>query len=83
MEDTSKRVIKVLAEAAGKDPDDVKPEHSFKDDLEFDSLDSVEAVMALEEEFEFEIAEDEANAVDTVAKAIELAEKKLAAGQGK
>ena len=83
MDEVSKRVIKVLAEAAGKNPDDVKPEHTFTGDLEFDSLDSVEAVMALEEEFEFEIAEDEANAVDTVAKAIELAEKKLANGQGK
>ncbi len=53
------------------DADTVKPESTFADDLGADSLDTVELVMALEEEFDIEIPDEVAETIDTVGKAVD------------
>ncbi|MCA2623414.1 MAG: acyl carrier protein [Microcystis sp. M20BS1] len=64
------RVKKVVVEQLEvEDPDTVTPEASFANDLKADSLDVVELVMALEEEFEIEIPDEDAEQIDTVGKA--------------
>ena len=55
----------------GVKPEDVQPEASFVNDLGADSLDTVELVMALEEEFETEIPDEEAEKINTVQAAID------------
>jgi acyl carrier protein len=65
------RVKKIVAEQLGVKLEDVKNESSFVDDLGADSLDTVELVMALEEEFETEIPDDEAEKINTVQAAID------------
>lgn len=65
------RVKKIIAEQLGVDEDDVTPEASFVDDLGADSLDTVELVMALEEEFGVEIPDEEAEKILTVQQAID------------
>ena len=64
------RVNKIIVEQLGVKPEDVKPEASFVEDLGADSLDTVELVMALEEEFETEIPDEEAEKITTVQEAI-------------
>jgi acyl carrier protein len=59
------------------DADKVVPEASFGDDLEADSLDLVELVMALEEEFDIEVPEEEIEGVKTVGQAFDLIVGKL------
>lgn len=71
------RVRKVLAEQLARDLDEVTLEASFEDDLDADSLDLVEAVLALEEEFGIEIPEEEMEGVKTVKEAVDLAASKL------
>lgn len=66
------RVAKIVAEQLGTDADQVKPESSFVDDLGADSLDTVELVMALEEEFDLEIPDDEAEKIATVKDAVDF-----------
>jgi acyl carrier protein len=68
MEDKVKAII---AEQLGVDIEQVKPETSFVDDLGADSLDTVELVMALEEEFGIEIPDEEAEKISTVQDAID------------
>ncbi|MGO9446941.1 MAG: acyl carrier protein [Thiobacillaceae bacterium] len=68
--DIEARVKKIVAEQLGVNEGDVKNESSFVDDLGADSLDTVELVMALEEEFECEIPDDEAEKITTVQQAI-------------
>jgi len=65
------RVKKIVAEQLGVKLEDVKNESSFVDDLGADSLDTVELVMALEEEFETEIPDEEAEKISTVQAAID------------
>ena len=60
------RVQKIIEEQLGVDTDRVKPEASFIDDLGADSLDIVELVMAMEEEFDLEIPDEEAEKLRTV-----------------
>lgn len=60
------RVKKVIVDQLGVDEEQVKPEASFVDDLGADSLDVVELVMALEEEFDAEIPDEEAEGLKTV-----------------
>jgi acyl carrier protein len=72
------RVKKIVVEQLEVDIDDVKPESSFTNDLGADSLDTVELVMALEEEFEIEIPDEAAQQIDTVGKAVEHISQKLA-----
>ena len=65
------RVKKIIVEQLGVKEEDVKPEASFVEDLGADSLDTVELVMALEEEFEIEIPDEEAEKITTVQSAID------------
>ena len=64
------RVKKIVVEQLGVKEDQVTPQASFVDDLGADSLDTVELVMALEEEFECEIPDEEAEKITTVGQAI-------------
>ena len=66
------RVKKLVVEQLGVAEDQVTPDASFVDDLGADSLDTVELVMALEEEFDTEIPDDEAEKITTVKQAIEF-----------
>ena len=65
------RVKEIITEQLGVSADQVTPEASFIDDLGADSLDTVELVMALEEEFETEIPDDDAEKITTVQQAID------------
>ena len=64
------RVKKIIVEQLGVDEDDVTLESSFIDDLGADSLDIVELIMALEEEFDLEIPDSEAEKITTVGDAV-------------
>ena len=70
MENIEQRVKKIVAEQLGVNEADVKNESSFVNDLGADSLDTVELVMALEEEFETEIPDEEAEKITTVQQAV-------------
>jgi acyl carrier protein len=71
MENVEQRVKKIVAEQLGVAETEIKNESSFVDDLGADSLDTVELVMALEEEFETEIPDEEAEKITTVQQAID------------
>ena len=66
MEEIEKRVKNIVSEQLGIKLEDIKNESKFVDDLGADSLDTVELVMALEEEFETEIPDEEAEKITTV-----------------
>lgn len=68
------RVKKIIVEQLGVKEEEVKNEASFVDDLGADSLDTVELVMALEEEFDCEIPDEEAEKITTVQAAIDYVE---------
>ena len=74
MSNVEERVKKIVAEQLGV-KEDISTDASFVDDLGADSLDTVELVMALEEEFECEIPDDEAEKITTVQQAIDYVEK--------
>ena len=65
------KVREIIMEQLGVGADEVKPEASFIEDLGADSLDTVELVMALEEEFDMEIPDEEAEKITTVGQATE------------
>ena len=71
MSNLEERVKKIIVEQLGVDEAEVKNEASFVDDLGADSLDTVELVMALEEEFDTENPDDEAEKITTVQAAID------------
>ena len=71
MESIEQRVKKIVAEQLGVNAADIKNESTFVDDLGADSLDTVELVMALEEEFECEIPDEEAEKITSVQQAID------------
>ncbi|MCK4428346.1 MAG: acyl carrier protein [candidate division Zixibacteria bacterium] len=71
------RVKKIVVEQLGVEEAQVTKEASFVDDLGADSLDTVELVMALEEEFKLEIPDEEAEKISTVRQAVEYIEKNL------
>ena len=71
MDNIEARVKKIVAEQLGVNESEVKSESSFVDDLGADSLDTVELVMALEEEFECEIPDEEAEKITTVKQAVD------------
>lgn len=71
MSNVSQRVKKIVVEQLGVNEEDVTDTASFVDDLGADSLDTVELVMALEEEFECEIPDEEAEKITTVQQAID------------
>ena len=74
MSTTVERVMKLVCEQLGVKEEEVTPEASFVEDLGADSLDTVELVMALEEEFETEIPDEEAEKITTVNEAIDFIE---------
>ena len=69
--DIGKKVIAIVAEQLGTKEEDVKNEQHFVDDLGADSLDTVELIMAFEEEFDLEIPDDSAEKITTVQSAID------------
>jgi acyl carrier protein len=71
MENIEARVKKIVAEQLGVAEADIKTESSFVEDLGADSLDNVELVMALEEEFECEIPDEEAEKITSVQQAVD------------
>ena len=73
------KVKEIIVNQLGVDISEVTPEASFIDDLGADSLDTVELVMAFEEEFGVEIPDEDAEKLTTVGSAIDYLEKKLAA----
>ncbi|MGB3308873.1 MAG: acyl carrier protein [Nodosilinea sp.] len=77
--ETFEKVKKIVSEQLGVEEADVKPEASFANDLGADSLDTVELVMALEEEFGVEIPDEAAERIATVQDAVNFIEEKAAA----
>ncbi|MDD9956391.1 MAG: acyl carrier protein [Anaerolineaceae bacterium] len=75
MESTDERVKKIVIELLGVDEDRVVPEARFREDLEADSLDLVELIMAFEEEFGGEITDEDAQTITTVGEAVSYIEK--------
>ena len=75
MSDVAERVKKIVVEHLGVDAEKVNPEASFIDDLGADSLDTVELVMAFEEEFGIEIPDDAAESIVTVGDAVKYIDK--------
>jgi acyl carrier protein len=77
MSSVEERVKKIVAEQLGVNEDEVKSSSSFVEDLGADSLDTVELVMALEEEFETEIPDEEAEKITTVQLAVSYVSEHL------
>lgn len=70
------KITEIIVEQLGVKPEEVIPEASFVDDLGADSLDTVELVMALEEEFGIEIPDEDAEKIQTVGDAIRYIDEK-------
>ena len=70
VENVQERVKNLIVEHLGVEPDQVKPEAQFVNDLGADSLDTVEFIMALEEEFDIEIPDEKAEKIKTVGEAV-------------
>jgi len=79
MAEIEKRVKKIVVEQLGVKPEEAVNDASFVDDLGADSLDTVELVMALEEEFETEIPDEEAEKIATIQQAIDYIKSQLEA----
>ena len=77
MSSIEERVKKIVVEQLGVKDDEVTSAASFVDDLGADSLDTVELVMALEEEFECEIPDEEAEKITTVQQAVDYVNANL------
>jgi len=77
MDNIEQRVKKIVAEQLGVNEADIKNESSFVDDLGADSLDTVELVMALEEEFECEIPDEDAEKITSVQQAVDYVNSNL------
>ena len=77
MSSIEERVKKIVAEQLGVKEDEIQNTASFVEDLGADSLDTVELVMALEEEFETEIPDEDAESITTVQNAIDYVESHL------
>lgn len=78
MASVDEKVKEIIVEQLGVDPAQITPEASFVNDLGADSLDTVELVMALEEEFNLEIPDEEAEKITTVGQAVEYIKKNSA-----
>lgn len=76
MSDVTSKVTKIIVDQLGVSADEVKPEAKFVDDLGADSLDLTELIMAMEEDFDIEIADDDAQKIQKVQDAIDYIEAK-------
>lgn len=75
------KVREIIVEQLGVEPEKVTLEARFREDLEADSLDLVELIMAFEDEFGGEISDEEAQQLKTVGESVEYLRKRLAAGE--
>ncbi len=75
MDSIQERVIKIVSEILEVPVSDIKPEHTFVEDLDAESIQSVELMAAFEEEFDIELDEDEAMEIKTVGEAIDFINK--------
>ena len=78
MEEIQAKVIKIISEQLGKDESEIKMNSHFIEDLDADSLDTVELVMALEEEFEVDIPDEAAEKITTVQSAVDFIDESKA-----
>ena len=72
MEEIQAKVIQIICEQLGKDKSEIKMSSHFIEDLDADSLDTVELVMALEEEFDIDIPDEAAEKITTVESAVDF-----------
>jgi acyl carrier protein len=72
MEEIQAKVVKIISEQLGKDQSEISMSSNFIEDLDADSLDTVELVMALEEEFEVDIPDEAAEKITTVQSAVDF-----------
>tara|TARA_B100000579_G_scaffold364208_1_gene323092 strand:- start:131 stop:367 length:237 start_codon:yes stop_codon:yes gene_type:complete len=72
MKEIQDKIIKIISEQLGKDETEINMNSNFIEDLDADSLDTVELVMALEEEFEIDIPDDAAEKITTVQSAVDF-----------
>lgn len=77
MQSVEEKVKKIVAEQLGVDEEEVTPEASFVEDLGADSLDTVELVMAFEEEFGIEIPDDDAEKIITVQNGVDYIKERM------
>jgi len=77
MSDTEARVRTIIVDLLGVKEDQVVPDARFREDLEADSLDLVELIMAFEEEFEGEISDEQAQSITTVGEAIKYIDENM------
>jgi acyl carrier protein len=77
MADTFERIKNIIVDLLGVEPDKVTPEARFREDLEADSLDLVELIMAVEEEFGGTISDEEAQQLRTVGQAVKYVEQHM------
>ena len=72
MEEIQAKIVQIISEQLGKDESDISMSSNFIEDLDADSLDTVELVMALEEEFEIDIPDEAAEKITTVQSAVDF-----------
>lgn len=77
MSDTEARVRTIIVDLLGVEENQVVPDARFREDLEADSLDLVELIMAFEEEFEGEISDEQAQSITTVGEAIKYIDENM------
>ena len=72
MDEIQEKIVKIICEQLGKDKSEISMNSNFIDDLDADSLDTVELVMAFEEEFEIDIPDEAAEKITTVQSAVDF-----------
>lgn len=82
-EEILEKVVQIVSDQMGVDKAEITPETSFVDDLNADSLDTVELVMELEDEFDMSIPDEEAEKIKTVGDAVGYVERQLTAKAAK
>ena len=78
MEEIQAKVVQIISEQLGKDESEITMSSNFIEDLDADSLDTVELVMALEEEFEVDIPDEAAEKITTVQSAVDFITEAIA-----